>query len=120
MRVAHARDTAAQTERADEQCRQGRLRDGEWEGRRASEGARGGETGVARRRAGGTRRARRSSGERDHGDTQEKKTTEKADKTPGKDTQRRQGTGVGGNRGPARAQKSTMSHSEKRHADDPH
>ena len=41
-------------------------------GRRASEGARGGETGVARRRAGGTRRARGSSGERDHGDTQKK------------------------------------------------
>ena len=53
--------------------RQGRLRDGEWEGRRASEGARGGETGVARRRAGGTRRARGSSEERDNGDTKKKK-----------------------------------------------
>ena len=53
--------------------RQGRLRDGEWEGRQASEEARGGETGVARRRAGGTRRARGSSRERDHGDTKKKK-----------------------------------------------
>ena len=72
MRVALRSDSAAQTERADEQRRQGRLRNGEWEGRRASERARGGETGVARRRAGGTRRARGSSGERDHRDTQKK------------------------------------------------
>ena len=52
--------------------RQGRLREGEWEGRRASEGARGCGRGVAQRRAGGTRRARGSSGERKHGDTRKK------------------------------------------------
>ena len=49
-----------------------------------------------------------------------KKTTEKADMTPRKDTQRGQGAGGGGNRGPSRAQRSTLSHTEKRHADDPH
>ena len=105
MRVAHTSDSAAQTERADEQCRQDHLRDGEWEGSGASEGALGGRTGVARRRTGGTRRARGSSGERDHGDSQKKK-TEKADMTPRKDTQRGQGAGGGGNRGPARVQRS--------------
>ena len=47
MRVAHTSDSAAQTERADEQCRQDQLRDGEWEGGRVSERARGGETGEA-------------------------------------------------------------------------
>ena len=47
--------------------RQGRQREGEWEGRQAREGAQGSGTGVARRRAGGTRRARGSSGEREHG-----------------------------------------------------
>ena len=84
----HTRVTARLRQRGRTN-RQGRLRDGEWEGRRASEGARGGETGVARRRAGGTRRARGSSGERDQGDTKkkkEKKTTERADMTPSKDT----------------------------------
>ena len=95
------------------------MRHREWEGRRASEGVRGGETGVARRRTGGTCRARRSSGERDHGDTKKEK-TEKADKTARKDTQRRQGAGGVGNRGPTGAQRSTLSHTEKRHADDPH
>ena len=53
--------------------RQGRQREGKWEGRRASERTRGCGTGVARRRAGGTRRARGSSGEREHGDTKKKK-----------------------------------------------
>ena len=47
--------------------RQGRQREGEWEGRQAREGAQGSGTGVAWRRAGGTRRARGSSGERGHG-----------------------------------------------------
>ena len=37
--MAHTSDSAAQTERADEQCGQGRLRDGEPEGRRVSKGA---------------------------------------------------------------------------------
>ena len=47
--------------------RQGRQREGEWEGRQAREEAHGSGTGVARRRAWGTRRARGSSGEREHG-----------------------------------------------------
>ena len=117
--MAHTRGSAALTERADEQYRQEQLRDREWEGRRASEGARGGETGVARRRAGGRRRARGSSGERDHGDSK-KKPTERADMTPRRDTRRGQSGGGGGNRGLTGAQKSTLSHSEKRHANDPH
>ena len=75
--MAHKSDSAAQTERADEQCRQDQLRDGEWEGRWAREGARGGETGVPRRRTGGTRRARGSGGERDHGGTPQKKNNRK-------------------------------------------
>ena len=52
--------------------RQGRQREGEWEGTQASEGAQGSGTRVARRRAGGTRRARGSSKEREH---RKKKTT---------------------------------------------
>ena len=70
--MADTADSAAQTERADEQCRQGRMRHREWEGKWAGERAQGGETGVARRRTGGTRRARGSSGERDHADTKKK------------------------------------------------
>ena len=46
--------------------RQGRQREGEWEGRQAREGAQGTRKEVAQRRAGGTRRARGSSGERKH------------------------------------------------------
>ena len=52
--------------------RQGRQREGEWEGRQVREGAQGSGTGVARRRAGGTRSARGSSGECEQG-TKKKK-----------------------------------------------
>ena len=61
--------------------RQGRQRAEEWEGRQAREGAQGSGTGVARRRAGGTRRARGSSGEREH--ESKKKTAEEADRQEG-------------------------------------
>ena len=54
-------------------CRQGRQRAGEWEGRQAKEGAQGSGTRVTQRRAEGTRRARRSSKEREH--RNKKKTT---------------------------------------------
>ena len=74
----HTRVTA-RLRQGGQTYRQGRLREGEWEGRRASEGARGCGTGVARRRAGGTRRARGSSGEREHGDTKKTTTAEQAD-----------------------------------------
>ena len=47
-------------------CRQGRLREGEWEGRQAREGVQGSGTRVTRRRAEVTRRARGSSKKREH------------------------------------------------------
>ena len=56
-------------------CRQGRQREGEWEGRQAGEGAQGSGTRVTRRRAEGTRRARGSSKEREHRTKKKKKTT---------------------------------------------
>ena len=62
----HTRVTARHSQ-GGQTYRQGRQREGEWEGRQAREGAQGSGTGVARRRAGGTRRARRSSGEPEHG-----------------------------------------------------
>ena len=64
----HTRVTA-RLRQGGQRYRQGRLREGEREERRAREGAQGCETAVVRRRAGGTRRARGSSGEREHGDT---------------------------------------------------
>ena len=80
--------------------RHGRQREGEWEGRRASERARGWWAGVARRRAGGTRRARGSSGKREHGDTKKKKKTaaEQADTQEGHEEEAGRGRwgGTGG------------------------
>ena len=61
----HTRVTARHRQ-GGQTYRQGRQREGEREGRQAREGAQGSGTGVARRRAGGTRRARGSSGERKH------------------------------------------------------
>ena len=70
----HTRVTARQRQRGQsEKNRQDPQRDGGWEGKQAREGARGGETGVAPRRAGGTRRARGSSEGRDQGGTQKKR-----------------------------------------------
>ena len=54
-------------------CRHGRLREGEWEGRQAGEGAQGSGTRVTQRRAEGTRRARGSSKEREHGTKKKKR-----------------------------------------------
>ena len=62
----HTRVTA-RLRQAGQTYRQGRQREGECEGRQAREGAQGSGTGVARRRAGGTRRARGSSAGREHG-----------------------------------------------------
>ena len=70
-RGSHTRVTAWRRQRGQTN-RQGLLRDGELEGRQASGGARGGETGVAQREAGSKRRARGSSGERNHGDATKK------------------------------------------------
>ena len=75
----HTRVTA-RLRQGGQTYRQGREREGEWEGRQASEGAQGSGTGVARRRAGGTRRARGSSGEREH---RKKTTAEQADTQEG-------------------------------------
>ena len=77
----HTRVTA-RLRQGGQTYRQGRQREGEWEGRQAREGAQGSGTGVARRRAGGTRRARGSSGEREHG-KKRKKTAEQADTQEG-------------------------------------
>ena len=64
-RAWHTRVTARQRQRGrSEKNRQDPRRVGGWEGKQAWEGAQGGETGVAWRRAGGTRRARLSSKER--------------------------------------------------------
>ena len=64
-------------------CRQGRLREGEWEGRQAREGAQGIGTRVTRRRAEVTRRARGSSKEREHKKKQKKTTAGRADTQEG-------------------------------------
>ena len=69
----HTRVTA-RLRQGGQTYRQGRQREGEWEGRQASEGAQGSATGVARRRAGVTRRARGSSGERKHGKKENSRT----------------------------------------------
>ena len=97
--------------------RQGRQREGEWEGRQAREGAQGSGTRVARRRAGGTRRARGSSKEHEH------RTKKKNNSRTGGHTGRAQGGGrareVGGTGGqPGR--KGTQCLTEKHHADNPH
>ena len=69
----------------------------------AWEGARGGETGVAQRGAGGTRRARVSSEERDKRSTKKKKEqNSKAGHT--------EGTGPRGRRGKQAANKGTKVH----------
>ena len=70
----HTRVTA-RLRQGGQTYRQGRQREGEWEGRGREEGAQGSGTGIARRRAGGTRSARGSSGEREHGTKKQKKTT---------------------------------------------
>ena len=61
----HTRVTALHRQ-GGQTCRQGRQREGEWEGRQAREGARGSGTRVTRRRAEGTGRARGSNKEREH------------------------------------------------------
>ena len=61
----HTRVTALHGQ-GGQTCRQGRQREGEWEGRQAREGAQGSGTRVTRRRAEGTRRARGSSKEHEH------------------------------------------------------
>ena len=114
----HTRVTA-RLRQGGQTYRQGRQQEGERKGRQAREGPQGSGTGVARRRARGTRRARGSSGEREHG-TRKKKQQQQNRRTHRKGTKRRQGAGGGGNRGPTRAQMNTMSLTEKHHADDPH
>ena len=61
----HTRVTALHGQ-GGQTCRQGRQREGEWEGRQAREGVQGSGTRVTRRRAEGTRRARGSSKEHEH------------------------------------------------------
>ena len=61
----HTRVTALHRQ-GGQTYRQGGQREGEWEGRQAREGAQGSGTRVARRRAGGTRRARGISKECEH------------------------------------------------------
>ena len=62
----HTRVTA-RLRQGGQTYRQGRQREGEWGGKQAREAAEGSRTGVAQRRARDTRRARGSSGEREHG-----------------------------------------------------
>ena len=100
----HTRVTA-RLRQGGQTYRQGRQREGEWEGRQASQGAQGSGTGVARRRAGGTRRACGSSREREHG---KKTTAEQADTQEGHVEEA--GRGSWGEQGAT----------EKHHADDPH
>ena len=104
----HTRVTARHR-RGGQTYRQGRQREGEWEGRQAGEGAQGSETRVAWRRAGGTRRARGSSKEREHRKEKKQQLDRRVQR---KGTKRRQGAGGGGNRGPTRAQRNTMSDRE--------
>ena len=78
----HTRVTALHGQ-GGQTCRQGRQREGEWDGRQAREGAQGSGIRVARTRAEGTRRARRSSKEREHRTTKKKKTAGQADTQEG-------------------------------------
>ena len=87
----HTRVTARHRQ-GGQTYRQGRQRQGEWEGRQAREGAQGSGTRVARRRAGGTRRARGSSKECEHRTTKKKKTAGRADPVEG----HIEGAGCGG------------------------
>ena len=73
----HTRVTALHGQ-GGQKCRQGRQREGEWEGRQAREGAQRSGTRVTRRRAEGTRRARGSSEEREH--RTKKKTKQRQDR----------------------------------------
>ena len=91
----HTRETARHRQ-GGQTCRQGRQREGEWEGRQVREGAQGSGTGVARRRAGGTRRAGGSSRGREH---EKKKTAGRADTQEGHKEEAGRGR-----RGPTRVQ----------------
>ena len=99
-------------------CRQGPLREGEWEGRQAREGAQGSGTRVTRKRAGGSRRARGSSKEREHRTTKKNNN----DRTGGHTGRAQRGGrardvgGIGGQRG----RKGTHCLAEKHHAVGPH
>ena len=94
---------------------------------------------TARRRMGWETGERGGAGQRDQGNTKksrghtqgareqqgaraqnQKKKHRQDGRTHRKGTKRRQGGGGGGNRGPKRAQRNTLSLSEKHHADDPH
>ena len=97
--------------------RQGRQREGEWEGRQARAGAQGSGTGVARRRAGGTRRARGSSGEREHGT--KKNNNSRTGEHTGRAHRGGRAREVGG-KGGQQGCKGTKCLTEKHHADDPH
>ena len=107
----HTRVTA-RLRQGGQTYRERRLREGEWEGRRASEGARGCGTGVARRRAGGTRRARGRSGEREHGDTKKKNRTDGHTGRTRRGGRAREVGGTGGKQGrkgtPCLSQRNTM------------
>ena len=92
---------------------------------------------TAGRRMGGETGERGGAGQRDQGNTKksrghtqgareqqgaraQKKNQRQDGRTHRKGTKRRQGAGSGGHRGPTRAQRNTMSLSEKHHAVDPH
>ena len=98
-------------------CRGGRLREGEWEGRQAREGAQGSGTRVTRRRAEGTRRGRGSSKERGHR-SKKKTMAGRADTQEGHIEVA--GRGRWGEQGANEGAKEHMSLTEKHHADDPH
>ena len=110
----HTRVTARHRQ-GGQTYRQGGQRGGEWEGRQAREGAQGGGTGVARRRAGGTRRARGSSREREH----EKKNNSRTGRHTGKAHRGGRAREVG-RTGGQQGRKGTQCLTEKHHADDPH
>ena len=113
----HTRVTARHRQ-GGQTYRQGRQREGEWEGRQAREGAQGSGTRVAQRRARGTRRARGSSKEREHR-TQKQKNNSRTDGHTGRAHRGGRAREVGGTGG-QRGRKGTQCLSDKHHAEDPH
>ena len=113
----HTRVTARHRQ-GGQTYRQGRQREGEWEGRQAREGAQGSGTRVTRRRAWGTRRLRGSSKEREHR-TKKKKNSSRTGGHTGRAQRGGSAREVGGTGG-QRGHKGTQCLTEKHHADDPH
>ena len=108
--MAHMSGSAAKMERAVGEKQAGPAESQRIGGETGREGAQGGETGVARRRARGTRRARLSSEERDQGGTRKKKKQKRKKVRQGTKEGQTEGLGPRGRRGKQGANKGAKVH----------